>query len=836
MSNIVGLNRSASITLAIILSVLLLSLAARAQDKKTFGVGTATLNPNAALQVESPGKNQGIIIPKLTTAQRNALQLDNDKDIGLIIYDTDLKSVLSWNGLSWSSKIGGETADASPAIQGLSTSAGTAIRGTNTGTGLAGLFSVNNATSGGSALIATNNTNVVTPQGELEPVAFYGNATGTGALAGVFRNSNPSNTLPALVANHKGGGSAIVAITEGGGNALFANSEFGSGVFALSNSESANAIEAYKISGGGNTIKAGHNGANTFGPGNAVYAFADGGTSNAVKGEVIQGDGHGGLFTKSSLGTGNALMVTSNGATAAIEINHGGTGHAINANRPIAATYFIGDGSLLQNVPTGSLALPYSNIASSATPLFKVTNSGAASAGEFVVNNAASDVAALHASTNATGGESAAILGETSTAFAAIMAKVTGPAGSNGVFASSSSSNQYSFPIYGSNTGASPGGPGGRFEVANAGNTSAGLQAETIGTGSAGEFTVNNKPNGGTALVAVTNSDKVTAIGSEPVAVFGNATGTGALAASLRISNVSNSHPALYTGTIGTGSAGIFQIDNVSSSADGLSTTTNGTGNGGSFNINNGTSNAAGVFGGTNGLGSGVTGSTSTGFAGVHGLGYGPASGVTGRTEGSGIAVSGRVDNGGSGIAGEFIIDNDLNGSAAVKVETNGTGPAATFQNTNPDASGSMLAVRTNSNVGGAAIDGLSFGQRGHGGAFYINHPANTDPALTTNTFGVGPALTAGQLANGISIEMSAGTLKYSTITMAASGLITQRAGVYRLTASGSYTLDVPSPQEGETCYVFNNTASPITVGSNAVPADNIKQFIYIAGSWRITN
>ena len=39
-------------------------------QNKTLGVGTATPNPNAALDVVSPTNNQGLLVPRLTTAQR----------------------------------------------------------------------------------------------------------------------------------------------------------------------------------------------------------------------------------------------------------------------------------------------------------------------------------------------------------------------------------------------------------------------------------------------------------------------------------------------------------------------------------------------------------------------------------------------------------------------------------------------------------------------------------------------------------------------------------------------------------------------------------------------
>ncbi|NQZ78370.1 MAG: hypothetical protein HRT61_20015, partial [Ekhidna sp.] len=48
------------------------------------GINTETPNPNAVLHLVSPGSNQGILIPKLTTAQRNAMSVGSD-DKGLMV-------------------------------------------------------------------------------------------------------------------------------------------------------------------------------------------------------------------------------------------------------------------------------------------------------------------------------------------------------------------------------------------------------------------------------------------------------------------------------------------------------------------------------------------------------------------------------------------------------------------------------------------------------------------------------------------------------------------------------------------------------------------------------
>src|SRR4051812_10738229 len=72
-------------------------------QNKTLGVGTPTPNPNAVLHVESPTGNQGFIMPRLTTAQRNAmtsLPLTASEE-GMMVYDKDQKKIYIWGGSDW---------------------------------------------------------------------------------------------------------------------------------------------------------------------------------------------------------------------------------------------------------------------------------------------------------------------------------------------------------------------------------------------------------------------------------------------------------------------------------------------------------------------------------------------------------------------------------------------------------------------------------------------------------------------------------------------------------------------------------------------------------------
>ena len=64
------------------------------------GIGTTTPNPNAVLDLQSPGNNQGLLVPRLTTVQRSALTLSAVEN-GLMVYDTDDQKFYYWQNPQW---------------------------------------------------------------------------------------------------------------------------------------------------------------------------------------------------------------------------------------------------------------------------------------------------------------------------------------------------------------------------------------------------------------------------------------------------------------------------------------------------------------------------------------------------------------------------------------------------------------------------------------------------------------------------------------------------------------------------------------------------------------
>ncbi|MEO5599285.1 MAG: gliding motility-associated C-terminal domain-containing protein [Cyclobacteriaceae bacterium] len=64
------------------------------------GIGTKTPNPHAVLDLESPGNDQGFLVPRLTSLQRNAINLTT-QDNGLMVYDSDDQVFYYWKNTQW---------------------------------------------------------------------------------------------------------------------------------------------------------------------------------------------------------------------------------------------------------------------------------------------------------------------------------------------------------------------------------------------------------------------------------------------------------------------------------------------------------------------------------------------------------------------------------------------------------------------------------------------------------------------------------------------------------------------------------------------------------------
>ena len=75
-----------------------------AQDN-SVGINTLTPDANAVLHLVSPNGNQGLLIPQLTTDQRNAMA-PTDASNGLIVFDNDEQQFYFWSGTGWRAGLG----------------------------------------------------------------------------------------------------------------------------------------------------------------------------------------------------------------------------------------------------------------------------------------------------------------------------------------------------------------------------------------------------------------------------------------------------------------------------------------------------------------------------------------------------------------------------------------------------------------------------------------------------------------------------------------------------------------------------------------------------------
>ena len=75
--------------------------------QNTVGIGTATPNTNSVLDLVSPGGNQGVLLPRVSNAQRTAMTASlTNAENGLIVFDTDDNLFYHWVNSAWISGLG----------------------------------------------------------------------------------------------------------------------------------------------------------------------------------------------------------------------------------------------------------------------------------------------------------------------------------------------------------------------------------------------------------------------------------------------------------------------------------------------------------------------------------------------------------------------------------------------------------------------------------------------------------------------------------------------------------------------------------------------------------
>ena len=145
----------AATTHFIMKSIILLvafSVATVAASAQNIGIGTNTPAASAMLDVSSTSR--GLLAPRMTTTQRNAIAAPAK---GLLVYDTDLNGLHHFNGTSWAAVGGGggfalpyagSVANASPALSITNTGTGEAISGISPSSFTAAIEGTANGTGG----------------------------------------------------------------------------------------------------------------------------------------------------------------------------------------------------------------------------------------------------------------------------------------------------------------------------------------------------------------------------------------------------------------------------------------------------------------------------------------------------------------------------------------------------------------------------------------------------------------------------------------------------------------------------------------------------------------
>jgi hypothetical protein len=697
-------------------------------QNKSLGVGTPTPNTNAALHVESPTNNQGIIIPRLTTAQRSSFTSAlTPTDIGLIVFDTDLRALTIWNGSSWD--IGMKT--------------GEPITASNaTATGHAGLFENANAFNGASTINAST--------------------AGTGRALEITV-SNPLNTADAININHSGTGNAISA------NAPIQATQFIGDGSLLTN-----------LPAGGLTLPYSQN---INSPG-SLFSVANSGTGLASILEITNASNTNTALATATNGLGSAADFSINNAGNAspvINITTNGTGPAIAASGNITATSFTGDGSGLTNLP--GLTLPFVQTINDSKAGFEVTNSGTGGVARYVINNPINSSTALIASTNGEG--SVADFSIKNGASTAPTVKIE--AGGSGVaVAAIGSIVASSFVGDGSlltNVAAAPG----INSVAGPQILDASITNDDISTTAAIEG-IKIAPNFGSQDVSTTGQlSVINGTSSSALYVENNSTiGTGA---DIIISSATNTRPALFVEHSGTGPAAEFANVNASAGNPVLLVTNAGTG--------------SAIQATQDGSIGEVLSLTSTSSANVQ-----PAAVIDYAGLGNGLFIN---------------LSNNTNTASGIEIVNAGTGNAIT-------ANGPIQASISGS-LTGDVISGTNTSVAGRAAYFFTGNLSNPNPALEVVHTGVGAAVSIDQSNNEAALKIVSGGLNISSLYIPnypAGGLINTRAGAYLIQDGGSYSFNF-TLNEGDIFFVRNqDTSNDVVFGSVIIPALEGAVMIYI--------
>ncbi len=254
--------------------------------QNNIGIGTTTPAASAALDISSTSK--GLLIPRVTTAQRTAIATPAT---GLLVFDTDTKTIWAYDGTAWknlynsgggaglSLPYAGTDASAESFKVTNTLSAGTAIYGQATSANPNSVGILGEGTGGSSIGVRAKNTN---------GLAIYADATPTGTLVPVIKGMCNSTTLGVGVMGESNGVN---------GRGVYGSSVAGTAVEGYANNAGAIGVKGNALAGIG------------------VKAYSFGGTALDVEGNLKISGGNtnpsnGAVLTSDA--TGNAVWKNNN--------------------------------------------------------------------------------------------------------------------------------------------------------------------------------------------------------------------------------------------------------------------------------------------------------------------------------------------------------------------------------------------------------------------------------------------------------------------------------------------------------------------------------------------
>ncbi|HEY6171088.1 MAG TPA: hypothetical protein VIX80_02400, partial [Candidatus Kapabacteria bacterium] len=475
----------------------------------------------------------------------------------------------------------------------------------------------------------------------------------------------------------------------------------------------------------------------------------------------------------------NGTIATADMADGAITSAKVGSGAATNGQ--VLTADGAGNTSWTTVAGGGGLTLPYTGSISNAGTVFSITNSGAGEAIKGLQSSTTSTTAAVRGESASTTGGAFGIYGLISS---------TTPGGySAGVRGLNNSTSGNGIGVWGSQSGSG----WGIFGTAATGGI--GIYGYSDG-GQAGKFEVAGASNSNPALYA-------TSTGTGPAADFYKNGSSANSAVSIRGGATFNTAP-LFVRTDGTGEAAIIRNYNSANTGIALVVSTAGTGKAAEF-VNSSSSFTGSVLTAT-------TVGTGTALNAISGK-IGSGSGIT---PGSNFAVRGDND------AGTGVVGSSSTGIGVIGFSASSTGIYGLTQ-----TSGGISIQGRNDQNSGYSVEGISYGgaigihgisssgSTSSAGKFEITNSSNTADAMTSTTNGSGSAIKATRTATtGTAAAILGQTSSTATNTHAILGEVTSTtpggfsAGVKGINAgTGGSGIGVWGSQEGDGYGVYGTVA-----------------------------